>query len=116
MNKEFLKMQKLAGLITESQLQKKLNEMYDDDKENYVEKAFNTSPNMHSYEDVLKMTEKFREQGYDDIADSFISTFPKGKPVSKKDYYKWAETGETGDEYMYIMANWVSISDPEFKL
>jgi hypothetical protein len=118
MNKEFLKMQKLAGLITEGQFQKKLNEMYDDDnEEDYVEKAFKASPNMHSYEDVLKMVEEFREHGYDDIPDSFIATFPKGKPVSKKDYYEWAsKREETGDAYMYIMANWISISDPKFRL
>ena len=106
MNKETLRMQMLAGIITEGQYKDGLNE-----EEYNLYREFSNSPEEHQYEDVLNIIESYEEEN---ILDNFKSTFPPGKPIKKQDYVKFAESWmDDLSELEYVKANWVSITDDE---
>lgn len=115
MNKEFLQMQKLAGLITESQYKAKLNEVDDEDFEDEDEfdlnAEFKASPTEASYEDVLGIIEDYEDE---EILNDFKSEFPKGEPVSKEDYSEFAMSLiDDMSEVSFVQANWISMFDED---
>ena len=115
MNKETLRMQMLAGVITESQYKTKLIEMdgeYWEDEDDFdLDEAFKMSPKQHSYEDVLGIFESHED---DNILNAFQSTFPEGKPVKRNDYLKFnMKYIDDMSEEDYIKANWISITDED---
>ena len=113
-SEEFLRMQKLAGLITEGQYKAKLNENEDedfDDEDFDLNQAFKDAPNEASYEDVLDIIESYE---MDDVLEDFKAEFPEGEPVSKDDYSQFAMTLiDDMSEVDFIQANWISIFDED---
>ena len=103
---EIKRMQRIAGLITESEYQESLmNESFD------LNAAFEASPMSHSYNDVLDIIEDYEDE---DILDNFKAEFPEGKDISREDYNNFAEEYmDDMSEVDYIKANWISISDPD---
>jgi hypothetical protein len=93
---EFARMQKLAGLITENQ-------------EFNVNQAYEKSPNEQTYKDMLDVVKEFEDEKY---LKSFISTFPQGKSINKKEWEKWSRSMEDYDPEGYTYLNWISVSDP----
>jgi hypothetical protein len=114
LNEEFLKMQKLAGLITESEYKEKINEVDDedfDDEDFDLNQAFKDAPNEALYREVLKV---FKEYNDDSIIEDFKDRFPKGEPVNKDDYSEFAMTLiDDMSEVAFIQANWISIFDED---
>jgi hypothetical protein len=115
LNEEFRRMQKLAGLITESQYKVKLNEVDDEDFEDEDEfdlnAEFKASPNEALYREVLKVFKEYEDDG---IIEDFKAEFPKGEPVSKDDYSEFAMTLiDDMSEVAFIQANWISIFDED---
>jgi hypothetical protein len=115
MNESFIRIQKLAGLITESQYKVKLNEVDDEDFEDEDEfdlnAEFKASPNEALYREVLKVFKEYEDDG---IIEDFKAEFPKGEPVSKDDYFEFAMTLiDDMSEVAFIQANWISIFDED---
>ena len=114
MNNEFLKMQKLAGLITEGQYKAKLNENEDedfDDEDFDLNQAFKDAPNEASYEDVLDIIKSYE---MNDVLEDFKAEFPEGEPVSKDDYSQFGiSLIDDMSEVDFIQANWISIFDED---
>jgi hypothetical protein len=76
MNKEFLKMQKLAGLITESQFQKKLNEV-------------KVKLPLYTAEQFLLFLNKNKDEIFDKIYSDYVNGI---EDISNlKEYYKFIE-------------------------
>ena len=118
--KDIIRMNQLAGLITEGQAKKMMkilkevdfdNEDEDEDDEDDfdLEAAFKKSPNQASYEDVMNIIQSFED---DEIIDTFTSKFPQGKPISKKAYVKFI-VDNLGEEDEYTLANWINIYDED---
>ena len=106
LNKEFLRMQKLAGLLNENEYG-----MEGDDEDFNLNQIFLESPKIHSYEDVLDIIESYED---DEILDEFKSSFPPNKPISRDDYSKFSmNLIDDMSEVPYIQANWISISDED---
>jgi len=106
MNKEFLKMQKLAGLITENQYNEKVNETEFD-----LKAAYDASPDTHSYEEMLSVVLDYESP---DDTESFKKAFPEGKPVTKDAWEEWSRTIDGGyDPEGYVYLNWISLTDPD---
>ena len=86
------------------------DEEYDyDDYDLNVE--FKKSPNEASYEDVLDIIKSYEDEI---ILDDFKSEFPKGEPISKKDYSNFSTTLiDDMSEVGFIQANWISIFDED---
>jgi len=111
---EIKKMQRLAGLITESEYQESLmNEDFDmeDDDDFDLNAAFEASPMSHSYNDVLNVIEDYEDE---DILNNFKAEFSEDEDISRDDYSNFAEEYmDDMSEVDYIKANWISISDPD---
>ena len=86
------------------------DEEYDyDDYDLNVE--FKKSPNEASYKDVLDIIKSYEDEI---ILDDFKSEFPKGEPISKKDYSNFSTTLiDDMSEVGFIQANWISIFDED---
>ena len=90
MNKEFLKMQKLAGLITESQYKKKVNENQSSGK---------------SYKDLLDIAKQY--EGDEDYVGSFKKAFQGKNTITKAEWEEWSRTLDGGyDPENYAEKNW----------
>jgi hypothetical protein len=120
MDKQFLHMQKLAGLITESEY-KQLTENYenedfeDDDDYEYddfdLSEAFQESPDEHSYDEVLSLFENYEDE---EILNAFKETFSEGGSINKNDYYDFAmDFIDDMSETSFIKANWISLTDDD---
>jgi hypothetical protein len=115
---EIKRMQRIAGLITESEYQESLiNEndydgMEDDDDDDFdITAAFKASPEFHSYEEVLDVIESYED---DEILEDFKAKFPEGKDISREDYSDFTiNYVDDMSEVAYIQTNWISISDPD---
>jgi hypothetical protein len=115
--KDLIRMNQLAGVITEGQAKKMMkilkevdfDDEDDDDDDFDLEAAFKKSPNQASYEDVLFIIKSFED---DEIIDTFTSKFPQGKPISKKAYVKFI-INNLGEEDEYTLANWIHIYDKD---
>ena len=108
MNKEQLRMQMLAGIITEGQYKVKLNE---NDNYELVKQEFKNSPNNASYDQVLDVINSFEGAGDEEkIKSNFISRFSDSPSISKEEYMDFISQfyGEEIDSQM----NWVSIFNP----
>jgi len=113
MNKDFLKMQKLAGLITEGQYKKQVNEMdeFDDEDEFDLNAAMKASPERHSYDEVLEVIKSYEDKN---MLNDFINEFPQGKDISRNDYGQFCmQYVDDMSEQQYVQANWISITDPD---
>jgi hypothetical protein len=97
LNEEFKRMQALAGIIKE-------NQDFD------IDAAFNASPNEQPYEDMLDVIKEYEDEEH---LNSFISTFPKGEPINKKNWVEWSRSVSDYDPEGYIYLNWISLSDPD---
>jgi len=76
-----------------------------------LEDAFNKSPQLHSYNDVLEIIKSY---GYEDILLDFKATFPENEDVSKYKYINFvSDYIDDLSEKEFDKANWVSISDPD---
>jgi hypothetical protein len=100
-----MKKSELRQLIKE-EISKVLNE-----KKYNLNKAFAESPNEASYSDILSI---FGDYDDDDILGDFKLEFPKGKPISKINYNKFAMSliDDMADAD-YVKANWISLFDDE---
>jgi hypothetical protein len=115
---EIKKMQRIAGLITESEYQESLlnendyDDMEDDDDDDFdITAAFKASPEFHSYEEVLDVIESYED---DEILEDFKAKFPEGKDISREDYSDFTiNYVDDMSEVAYIQTNWISISDPD---
>ena len=115
MNKETLRMQMLAGIITEGQYRMKLNEAgdWDDDDEDDFDlnQAFISSPEEHSYDEVLDIIRSYEDEG---LLNKFNSTFPSTQSVKRDEYVKFLTSYiDDMSEMDYIKANWVSLTDDD---
>lgn len=107
-SKEFLKLQKRAGLITESQY-RQLIENEDEDFD--LNKEYKSSPEYHSYDEVLDLMKSYED---DEMLNDFTSEFPEGKNISRSDYDDFAmKYIDDMSEVGYIQANWISLTDPD---
>ena len=103
LNEQFARMQKLAGIITE-------NQVNEEDNMNDITADFKASPEYHSYEDVLGIIESW---GDENALSDFKSKFPEGKKISKKDYAEFCYNYiDDMAETVYYKANWISLTDP----
>jgi len=115
---EIKRMQRIAGLITESEYQESLlnendyDDMEDDDDDDFdITAAFKASPEFHSYEEVLDVIESYED---DEILEDFKAKFPEGKDISREDYSDFTiNYVDDMSEVAYIQTNWISISDPD---
>ena len=80
MNKEFYKMQKTAGLITESQYQEKMEE--------------NSSSETRSYNDLLNIIKQY--EGFEDYVGSFEEFFQGKNTITKDEWMGWSGTIDGG--------------------
>jgi hypothetical protein len=85
-----------------------LNENQDEDFD--IKAAFKSSPMSHSYEDMLDVVKGYEDETY---LNSFISTFPKGRPVNKEKWVKWSRSVSDYDPEGYTLLNWISLTDPD---
>lgn len=116
LNESFLHMQKLAGLITETQYKQKLKEAsfeYEDDE---LTLAYNNAPKTLPWDAIEKAYQESGLSGEEFFA-GYETEFRKqfeGKPVSKEAYFKFYEDRATGgQDDRYAMFNWISFSNPE---
>jgi len=110
MTQEQLRMQMLAGIITESQYKAKLNE---NDEYSLVKQEFETSPNKASYNQVLDVINGFEGAGDEEkIKDDFITRFSNSPSLSKEEYMDFLQRYSEGGDEVYHQMNWVSIFDP----
>ena len=91
MNKEFYKMQKTAGLITESQYQEKMEE--------------NSSSETRSYNDLLNIIKQY--EGFEDYVGSFKKAFQGKDTITKDAWMEWSGTLDGGyDQEGYAEKHW----------
>jgi hypothetical protein len=110
MTQEQLRMQMLAGIITEGQYKVKLNE---NDEYSLVKQEFETSPNKASYNQVLDVINGFEGAGDEEkIKDDFITRFSNSPSLSKEEYMDFLQRYSEGGDEVYHQMNWVSIFDP----
>jgi hypothetical protein len=105
-------------ITTQSRLNE--NEDYDDedyDDEDYddeefdIDAAFLSTPKTAPYNEVLDIVKSYEDNG---LLKSFMSTFPKGEPVSKAKYWNWNyQSIDDQSEAVYIKANWISMFDED---
>jgi hypothetical protein len=114
LSEEFTRMQKLAGIITETKTNISegfnIDDYYDEDTEEVdLNAAFKNAPAVASYKDVLDIIESYEDES---VLDDFKSEFPEGKDISKDDYSDFAiNLIDDMSEVGYIQANWISIFD-----
>jgi len=114
LSEEFTRMQKLAGIITETKINISegfnIDDYYDEDTEEVdLNDAFKNAPAVASYKDVLDIIESYEDES---VLDDFKSEFPEGKDISKDDYSDFAiNLIDDMSEVGYIQANWISIFD-----
>lgn len=82
------------------------------DKEDFdLNIAYKSSPESHSYEDVLYIIDSYEDEK---IKNDFKARFPKDKNISKKDYFQFAyDYIDDLSEVDYIKANWISLTDED---
>jgi hypothetical protein len=101
---EILRMQKLAGIITE-------NEMEDSDK---IQNLYNSSPEVLPWNTIEKAYQESGltgEEFFADFEDEFRNQF-EGKPVSKEAYLNfYADRSTGGQDDKYIKYNWVNLTN-----
>jgi hypothetical protein len=111
LNESFLKMQKLAGVITENQYNEKKSLVENQLNEFDLNTAMKASPERHSYNDVLEVIKSYENE---DMLDKFMGEFPQGKDISRDDYGRFCMSYmDDMSEQQYIQANWISITDPD---
>lgn len=113
MDKQFLRIQKLAGLITESEYKQKINENEEDE----LTSVYADSPETLPWDVIEKAYQKSGLSGEEFFAnheDEFRNKF-EGKSVSKEAYFDfYANLPEAGgQDDRYTMANWISFSNPK---
>jgi hypothetical protein len=113
LNEEFSRMQKLAGIISEIKAKSGLfsvDDYYDEDTEEVdLEAAFENTPTVASYKDVLDIIEYYEDES---MLDDFKSEFPEGEEISKDDYIDFTiDFIDDISEVTYIKANWINIFD-----
>jgi hypothetical protein len=90
MNKEFAKMQKIAGLITESE---------------YKEKTYENQSSGKSYEDLLKIVKQY--EGFEDYVGSFKKAFQGKDTITKDAWMEWSRTLDGGyDQEGFAEKHW----------
>ena len=90
MNKEFAKMQKIAGLITESE---------------YKEKTYENQSSEKSYEDLLKIVKQY--EGFEDYVGSFKKAFQGKDTITKDAWMEWSRTLDGGyDQEGFAEKHW----------
>ncbi len=91
-----------------------LNKNYnfnDDDEDFDLDAAFMDSPNKASYNDVLYIFQSYEDE---DVLNDFKSKFPKGKPISRRDYSNFGMgLIDDASDAVYVKANWVSLFDDD---
>ena len=113
LNESFLKMQKLAGVITEAQYNSKKSLIEGEDDGFDLKAAYKTSPATQSYEDILDIVKGYESPGFN-AAELFKKSFSPGKPVTKDAWEKWSSTIDGGyDPEGYVYLNWISLTDPD---
>jgi hypothetical protein len=110
-NESFLKMQKMAGVITEAQYNQRKSLVENQLNEFDLNTAMKASPERHSYNDVLEVIKSYENE---DMLDKFMGEFPQGKDISRDDYGRFCMSYmDDMSEQQYIQANWISITDPD---
>jgi hypothetical protein len=110
--KDIIRMNQLAGIITEGQARKMMAILNEDNYNDYdLNTEFKKSPDQAPYNDVLNIIDSYEDEN---ILNDFKAEFPKGKPISKKDYSDFAiklidDMSEVGS----VQANWISIFDED---
>jgi hypothetical protein len=108
----------LQGIIEYCQelikeIQSEMDEDEDEMNENQefnANQAYEKSPNEQTYKDMLDVVKEYEDEKY---LKSFISTFPQGKSINKKEWEKWSRSMEDYDPEGYTYLNWISVSDPD---
>ena len=113
MKNENVRMQFLAGLITESQYKIKLSELNEDDFEEEddfdLNNEFKNSPTSAPYEQVLGIVEDYEDE---EILTNFMNNFPKAEQIDRENYSDFMiDYIDDMSEVDYIQANWISIFD-----
>ena len=113
LNESFIKMQKLAGVITEAQYNQKKRLIEGEDDGFNLRAAYDASPDTQSYEDMLDVVKGYEGPDFN-AAESFKEFFSPGKPVTKDAWEEWSRTLDGGyDPEGYVYLNWVSLTDPD---
>jgi hypothetical protein len=74
-----------------------------------VGKAFNKSPQYHSYDEVKNMIDVLDDS---EISDAFEEQFGNQSKISRKEYWDFiTQFPMEGEDDQYAMANWVALSD-----
>ena len=117
-NEQFLHMQKLVGLITETQYKQKMQMLNEsEDEEDELTLAYTNSPKMLPWDVIEKAYQESGLSGEEFFSGhevEFINQFG-GKPISKEAYFNfYANMPEFGgQDDKYTMVNWIGFSDPE---
>jgi hypothetical protein len=99
----------LGDLDIEEGQKKTLSE--EDEEDFDLDIAYKSSPESHSYKDVLDIIESYESEK---IENDFKARFPEGKNISKKDYFQFSyDYIDDMSEVDYIKANWVSLTDED---
>ena len=95
--------------VAASHVDENMDEYEDDEYD--IDAAFKSSPEYHSYDEVLDIVDSYEDEG---MIEDFESHFPKGKKISKKDYYDFCmQFIDDMSEASYIKANWIDLTDPD---
>jgi hypothetical protein len=102
----------MLGDLDIEESKKTLSEDDEDDNEDFdLNIAYKSSPESHSYKDVLDIIDSYEDEK---IKSDFEARFPKNKNISKKDYFQFAyDYIDDMSEIDYIKANWVSLTDED---
>jgi len=104
LNEEISRMQKLAGIIIENEIEGNDN----------IQNVYNSSPEIILWNVIEKTYQESGltgEEFFADFEDEFRNQF-EGKPVSKEAYFNfYADRSTGGQDDKYIKANWINLTD-----
>lgn len=135
LNESFLRMQKLAGVITEAQYNQKKNSLnkapktriklnenqgmvdykdakYYNEEGDYDDlQAYRDSPNEYPYDKVLSIFKDYEDER---VVNDFKNTFKGKKFITRKEYGQFAEKYvDDASDGILIRANWISEDYPD---
>jgi hypothetical protein len=135
LNESFIRMQKLAGVITEAQYNQKKNSLnkapktriklnenqgmvdykdakYYNEEGDYDDlQAYRDSPNEYPYDKVLSIFKDYEDER---VVNDFKNTFKGKKFITRKEYGQFAEKYvDDASDGILIRANWISEDYPD---
>jgi hypothetical protein len=116
--KDIIRMNQLAGIITEGQARKMMQILNEDiDENDRITSSFKSSPKSlpwNNIEQAFKKSGLTGEEFFSGAENKFRQKF-ENKPVSREEYYNFFTNlpSTSGQDDLYIMVNWISFTNPK---